>query len=92
MVWLEGVPVLDGGVMRLDVTALALAAGLMWGAAMLVVASANLVWPTYGEAFLALVASISEQSAAACSTGSTTSSRAGARAARRNQRISAPSR
>jgi hypothetical protein len=44
--------------MRLDVTALALAAGLLWGAAMLVVASANLVWPTYGEALLALVASI----------------------------------
>ena len=44
--------------MRLDVTALALTAGSLWAVAMLVVASANLVWPSYGQAFLALVASI----------------------------------
>ena len=44
--------------MRLDVTALALTAGVLWGAAMLVVAGANLVWPSYGRAFLELVASI----------------------------------
>jgi hypothetical protein len=44
--------------MRLDVTALALTAGLLWGAAMLVVASANLVWPGYGRAFLEFVASV----------------------------------
>jgi TRAP-type mannitol/chloroaromatic compound transport system permease large subunit len=44
--------------MRLDVTALALTAGLLWGAAMLVVAGANLVWPGYGRAFLELVGSI----------------------------------
>jgi hypothetical protein len=44
--------------MRFDVTALALTAGLLWGAAMLVVAGANLVWPGYGRAFLELVASI----------------------------------
>ena len=44
--------------MRLDVTALALTGGLLWGAAMLIVASANLIWPNYGQAFLALVASI----------------------------------
>jgi hypothetical protein len=100
--------------MRLDVTALALTAGLLWGAAMLIVASANLIWPNYGQAFLALVASVypgyrpgrardpssserftpwwTAQSAAACSPGSTTSSRAGARAAQRNQRMSSPSR
>ncbi|MGH8680789.1 MAG: hypothetical protein ACREVP_04680 [Burkholderiales bacterium] len=44
--------------MRLDVAALALTAGILWGAVMLVVASANLVWPSYGGAFLELVASI----------------------------------
>jgi hypothetical protein len=44
--------------MRLDVTALALTAGLLWGAVMLVVTGANLVWPGYGRAFLELVASI----------------------------------
>jgi hypothetical protein len=44
--------------MRLDVTALALTAGLLWGAAMLLVAGANLVWPGYGRAFLELVGSI----------------------------------
>ena len=37
--------------MRLDVTALALTAGLLWGAAMLIAASANFVWPNYGQAF-----------------------------------------
>jgi len=44
--------------MRLNVTALALAAGLIWGAAVLMVATANLVWPTYGRAFLDLAASV----------------------------------
>lgn len=44
--------------MRVDVTALALTAGLVWGAAMLAVATANLVWPHYGRAFLELVASV----------------------------------
>ena len=44
--------------MRLDVTALTLAAGLIWGAAIVVVASANQIWPGYGGAFLELVASI----------------------------------
>ena len=37
--------------MRLEVTSLALTAGLAWGAAMLTVAIANLAWPTYGRAF-----------------------------------------
>jgi hypothetical protein len=44
--------------MRVDVTALALTAGLVWGAAMLAVATANLIWPNYGRAFLELVASV----------------------------------
>jgi len=44
--------------MRFNVAALTLAAGLTWGAAILVVASANQIWPGYGGAFLELVASI----------------------------------
>ena len=44
--------------MRLNVIALSVAAGLLWGAAVLVVGCANLVWPGYGVAFLELVASI----------------------------------
>ena len=44
--------------MRFDVTALSLTVGLFWGAAILIVASANLIWPSYGRAFLDLAASI----------------------------------
>jgi hypothetical protein len=44
--------------MKLNVTALAFAAGLVWGVGILVVASANLMWPGYGRAFLELCASI----------------------------------
>lgn len=44
--------------MRLDIKALALTAGLFWGAAILLTALANVVWPDYGRAFLDLSASI----------------------------------
>jgi hypothetical protein len=44
--------------MRINVTALSVTAALLWGAAILIVASANSVWPTYGVAFLELAASI----------------------------------
>ena len=44
--------------MKINVTALALTIGIFWGAAILVVASANLVWPNYGGAFLDMAASI----------------------------------
>ena len=44
--------------MRLNLTALALTAGLIWGGAILLVASANAIWPNYGQAFLQLAASI----------------------------------
>jgi len=44
--------------MRLNLTALALTAGLFWGGAVLIVALANLVWPGYGGAFLDLCAAI----------------------------------
>ena len=37
---------------------LPLTAGLLWGAAILIVASANLIWPGYGRAFLELAASV----------------------------------
>ncbi len=43
--------------MRFNITALSLTAGLFWGAAILIVASANLIWPGYGQAFLQLAAS-----------------------------------
>jgi hypothetical protein len=44
--------------MRLDIKAMALAIGLLWGGAMLVMSAANLVWPTYGRAFLDMIASV----------------------------------
>ena len=44
--------------MKINVTALALTAGLFWGASLLVVGSANLMWPGYGRAFLDLAASL----------------------------------
>jgi len=44
--------------MRLNVIALSLTSGLIWGSAILIVAVANLVWPDYGQAFLELTASI----------------------------------
>ena len=44
--------------MRLSVFALASTAGVFWGGAILVVALANLIWPSYGRAFLELAASI----------------------------------
>lgn len=44
--------------MRFNVTALTLTSGLFCGAAILIVASANLIWPSYGRTFLDLAASI----------------------------------
>ena len=44
--------------MRCNVIALTLTAGLFWGAAILLVAAANLIWPSYGRAFLDLAASV----------------------------------
>jgi len=44
--------------MRLHVLALGLAAGILWGGAILFAGLANLVWPGYGGAFLEAVASI----------------------------------
>jgi hypothetical protein len=44
--------------MRLNVIALSATAGLFWGAALLIVACANMIWPSYGGAFLELAASV----------------------------------
>lgn len=44
--------------MRFDIKALAITAGVFWGAAILLVALANQIWPDYGRAFLDLSASI----------------------------------
>ena len=44
--------------MRLNIVATSMAFGLLWGACILIVAAANLIWPSYGQAFLHLCASI----------------------------------
>jgi hypothetical protein len=44
--------------MRLNVTAMALAGALFWGAAIFAVASANLIWPSYGRGVLDWSASV----------------------------------
>ena len=44
--------------MQFNVTALAVASGLLWAAAMLIVTSAHAIWPTYGGAFLELASSV----------------------------------
>jgi len=44
--------------MRLDLKALAVASGLLWGGAVLCVGAAHLAWPGYGGAFLGVISSI----------------------------------
>ena len=44
--------------MRFNVIALGATAGLFWGAAILFVAIANMIWPAYGQMFLGVLASI----------------------------------
>ena len=44
--------------MKLDVKATALTIGLLWGAAMFLTGTANLVWAGYGEDFLDVMASV----------------------------------
>jgi len=44
--------------MRINVIALSVTAAVFWSAAILAVATANLIWPDYGGAFLEVVASI----------------------------------
>ena len=44
--------------MKFNLRAMALAGGVFWGGAILVVALANLMWPGYGRAVLEWVASV----------------------------------
>ena len=44
--------------MRFNVIALSLTSGLIWGALILIVASAHSIWPSYGGAFLDLASSL----------------------------------
>jgi len=44
--------------MKFNVIAMALTVGLFSGAALLIVAAANLMWPSYGRAYLDLAASV----------------------------------
>lgn len=44
--------------MKMNIQALAIAIGGVWGACVLFVGLAHLVWPSYGAAFLDLAASI----------------------------------
>ena len=44
--------------MKANTSALAVAAGLLWGGAIFVIAVANMIWPGYGRAFLDVVGSI----------------------------------
>lgn len=44
--------------MKLHALALGLAAGILWGGAILLTGLANLIWPGYGVAFLEVIGSI----------------------------------
>ncbi len=55
--------------MKLDIKGMAITLGLVWGAAVLLVGIANLIWPNYGQVFLELVASIYPGYTAGASVG-----------------------
>ncbi len=44
--------------MKFNITALAITTGVFWGAAILLVSLANLIWPSYGVALLDIAASV----------------------------------
>lgn len=44
--------------MRLSIKGLALTLGILWAVALFITGLANLMWPSYGEAFLTMVASV----------------------------------
>jgi len=44
--------------MKLSVKALAIASAILWGVALLMVGTANTIWPSYGVAFLDVMSSI----------------------------------
>ena len=51
-------PHMNGDGINFNIAALALAAGTFWGAAILLVSVANLLWPDYGRLFLDLAGSM----------------------------------
>jgi hypothetical protein len=55
--------------MKLDIKGMAVTLGLVWGAAVLLVGIANLIWPNYGQAFLQVVASVYPGYTAGASVG-----------------------
>ncbi len=44
--------------MRLSIKKFALSCSVLWGLAILIVSTANMIWPSYGGVFLTVVASI----------------------------------
>ena len=44
--------------MKIDVRALGYSFALLWGGAVFITGSANLIWPTYGTGFLEVLASV----------------------------------
>jgi len=44
--------------MKLNVKAMAITTGVLWGGAMLLTALANLIWPPYGQACLEMMSSV----------------------------------
>jgi len=44
--------------MKLNVRSMAIALGLLWGCAIFLISSANLIWSGYGQAFLEVMASV----------------------------------
>ncbi len=44
--------------MKLSIKKFALSCGILWGIAILLVSTANMIWPDYGSVFLTVVASI----------------------------------
>lgn len=44
--------------MKFNISAFALATGLVWGSAILIVSIANMIWPMYGQAFLEMASSV----------------------------------
>jgi hypothetical protein len=60
---------MKGQAMELNVKALAAAAAIIWGAAVLLVGAADIAWPGYGRAFLSLLGGIYPGYAASGSLG-----------------------
>jgi len=61
---------MNGDGIRFNIAALAVAAGLFWGASILIVSAANLLWPGYGRLFLDLTGPIYPGYRPGCGPGS----------------------